>query len=730
MADRIGNPGIAFAVTANADPETHGEGADHTAGIRSAFLATEIANEKQTRFALGVVVISALLFAVALPYAKVKLAPVAAFIPAYESALIINDLITAVLLLGQFMKLRSRAILALAAGYLFDALIIIPHALSFPGVFGPSGIIGGGSQTTAWFYMLWHGGFPLFVIAYAWLKNEQYDAPTGGTAASLAWTTAVGVTLLVGALTFLATVGHDLLPPIMEGHTYTNTAIFFLGASWLFSIAALGALCWRGIRSVLDLWVAVVICAWIFDIALSAVFNGGRYDLGFYAGRAYGLLAASFVLVVVLLETSGLFNRLAEKTAELKGQAIKLKGDIRESFARQAEMEAQLRQAQKMEAIGNLTGGMAHDFNNLLSVIIGNLDLLHAKRGTKGTLDPEIDQLSSEALEAALRGASLTQRLLAFARRQPLQPQRIEVNQLVSGISELVGRTVGDDIEIRLDLGTGVWPVVADPAQLEASIINIVNNARDAMPRGGVLTISTSNRELDQDYTAVYPGLESGSYALIEISDTGTGIAPEVLSHIFEPFYTTKEQGKGTGLGLSMVFGFMKQSGGHINVYSEPGHGTIFRLYFPRTRTIDEEPTVGTVQPFQRGGSETILVVEDNAELRRVVRRQLTALGYRLLEADSGAAGLKVLESEMVNLLFTDVVMPGGMSGYELATIAASRWPSLKILLTSGFPEARVNGNGGVPAKMRLLSKPYRKEELARTLREILDASLLKAVAN
>ena len=385
-------------------------------------------------------------------------------------------------------------------------------------------------------------------------------------------------------------------------------------------------------------------------------------------------------------------------------------------------MEKQLRQSQKMEAIGNLTGGVAHDFNNLLGIIIGNLDLLRGLPGG-GAKDPNVDQLAGEALEAALRGADLTRRLLAFARRQSLQPQRIDVNQLVEGISKLLNRTLGEDVEIKVNLGAEVWPVDADPSQLGASLINIGNNARDAMPKGGVLTIATSNRELDEDYAALHPELAPGNYTLIEMSDTGTGIPPDMLNQIFEPFFTTKEQGKGTGLGLSMVFGFVKQSAGHITVYSEVGHGTTFRLYLPRATSAADAPKAPTASG--QGGHETILVVEDNDGLRRLVLRQLNELGYRVLEAEDGVAALKILESEPIDLLFTDVVMPGGLSGYDLGRTAVSRWPTVKVLLTSGFPETRFNGNGnGVPpVNMRLLTKPYRKDDLARALREILDAN-------
>ena len=385
------------------------------------------------------------------------------------------------------------------------------------------------------------------------------------------------------------------------------------------------------------------------------------------------------------------------------------------------EGERRLVQAQKMEAIGNLTGGLAHDFNNLLGIIIGNLDLLLSQSGGGNAKDPNLKQLSSEALDAALRGADLTRRLLAFARRQTLQPQRTDLNELIEGISKLLSRTLGTDIEIKLNLEPQVWAANVDPSQLGASLINIVNNARDAMPTGGTLTIATSNRHLDEDYVAAHTDLAPGDYTLIEISDTGTGIPAEFLTHIFDPFFTTKEQGKGTGLGLSMVFGFIKQSAGHINVYSEMDHGTTFRLYLPRDRTAAESPEAPKTTIHK--GHEAVLAVEDNEGLRRVVVRQLNELGYSVLEAPDGAAALKILEREPVDLLFTDIMMPGGMSGYDLAKHAVARWPALKVLLTSGFPETKLNGNGNASVKMHLLTKPYRKDDLASALRKALDGT-------
>jgi PAS domain S-box-containing protein len=383
-------------------------------------------------------------------------------------------------------------------------------------------------------------------------------------------------------------------------------------------------------------------------------------------------------------------------------------------------IERQLQQAQKMEAVGNLTGGLAHDFNNLLSVIIGNLDLLREDL-VEGSAS---DGLASEALSAALRGAELTRRLLAFARRQPLQPRVTDVNGLVDGMAKIMTRTLGENMEIHLDLSPETAPVTVDPGQLEACLLNLVTNARDAMPKGGELTITTGNQKLDEDYVSLYPGVVAGDYAMIQVSDTGSGMTKDVLDKIFEPFFTTKADGKGTGLGLAMVFGFMKQSGGHINVYSEVGVGTTFRLYLPRAAGAagNEVPAGASAIPK---GKETVLAVEDNPGLRSLVVKQLTQLGYNCLEAADGPSALKVLEARPVDLLFSDVIMPGGMSGYDLGTEAKRRWPRVKVLLTSGFPEEKHNGNGGnghtanAGSGMRLLTKPYRKEDLARVLREV-----------
>jgi PAS domain S-box-containing protein len=381
--------------------------------------------------------------------------------------------------------------------------------------------------------------------------------------------------------------------------------------------------------------------------------------------------------------------------------------------------EKKLFEAQKMEALGILSGGMAHDVNNMLGIIIGHLDMVRPMLN----LQAGADELVGEALAAAISGAELMRRVLAFARHQPLQPERVEVNAVVSGMAKLLRRTLGEDIKISLHLESDVWPVMADTPQLEASLANLATNARDAMPRGGRLTITTRNCHLDADYAARHPDLVAGDYAMIEVGDDGNGMPADMVEHIFEPFFTTKDRGNGTGLGLSMVFGFMKQSGGHIHVDSTEGVGTTISLYLPRSMAggTAEAEAVQPSLPAALGDGETILVVEDNFAMRNLVLLQLESLGYRVLAADSAAAALELLSTAKADLMFTDVVMPGGMDGVDLARVAMARMPSLKVLVTSGFPEMNLDGHGHAVNGLRLLSKPYRKEDLARALRQAFD---------
>jgi len=384
----------------------------------------------------------------------------------------------------------------------------------------------------------------------------------------------------------------------------------------------------------------------------------------------------------------------------------------------QRDAESRLHQVQKMDAVGQLTGGVAHDFNNLLTVIIGALDF-DAQR-----VPPELRPAIDQALRAAERGGALTHRLLAFSRQQTLMARRVDFNRLIGEMDELLRRTLGEHVEIELKLAADLWPALADSGQVENSLLNLAINARDAMAEGGKLTIETGNVHLDDDYAASNAEVAAGDYVMMAVTDTGTGMPPDVLARVFEPFYTTKEVGKGTGLGLSMVYGFAQQSGGSMQIRSEPGHGTAVKLFFPRIGTPQASAALSAGQQAKPTGSETILVVEDDDMVRGYVEGELKALGYRVVVTRDAPAALAILRGpEKIHLLFTDVVMPGGMFGTELAKEAARLRPHLKILLTSGYTEHPVDAIDGGGREVRILSKPYRRHDLAATLRSVLKAS-------
>jgi PAS domain S-box-containing protein len=380
--------------------------------------------------------------------------------------------------------------------------------------------------------------------------------------------------------------------------------------------------------------------------------------------------------------------------------------------------EERLRRSQRLESVGQLTGGIAHDFNNLLAVVIGNLDLLQERVEA----DKEAVELIEAALKASLRGAELTNQLLAFARRQSLDAKLLDINERVVATMGLLRRTLGERVEIATTLFADLWPAYADPTQFESALINLAINARDAMPDGGRLTIETSNASLDERYAGENMEVTPGEYVALAVTDTGTGMAPEVLARVFEPFFTTKPTGKGTGLGLSMVYGFARQSHGHVKIYSELGHGTTVRLYLPRGAGTAAEPleAAPTALPAAKPG-ERILLVEDNPDVRKVATAQLAELVYRVVEAASAEAALEMLRSgEPVDLLFSDVVMPG-MTGDQLARAARGLRPGFKVLLTSGFAKSSMQQGKRTEEFRNLLSKPYRKAELAMKLRSVLD---------
>jgi len=915
---------------------------------RNIFLSTMPATRRDRMFALAVVGVSGLLFVCAVPFAGVPLPPVPAFVASYQSALAINDLITAVLLFSQFAISRSRAVLLLASGYLFTAMAAIVHALTFPGLFAPGGLLGAGSQTTVWLYMIWHGVFPLLVLGYSLLKGAESGSRIRGSTRGAIVTSIAAVAVAIPFFTWVVTAQHDSLPILLSGGHYTPVMLWVVSMVWCLSLAALIALWLHRPHSVLDVWLMVVMCAWLFDIALSAVLNVARFDIGFYLGRIYGLAAASFVLAVLLVDNVGLQARLAsllgvlrreaasEKNlraerdrlfgavvkssndaiitklldgsitswnpaaerlfgfaaAEAIGQSINIivppdrraevrdiidrsgrgehiqhhetsrvckdgrhvevslsispilsvagkiigisetvhditerkqtrqaldqeieerrrifetsndlilvtdtsgnfiqvspsvtailgyqpsdmighsavefihaedlehtrkemraarRGQSKRSFetryvnkegnavalnwtgtwsepvqrhffigrdlTEKQAAEAQLRHAQRMDAVGQLTGGVAHDFNNILTVITGTIGILREAVADQ----PQLVTIADLIDEAAERGANLTKHLLAFARKQPLQPLEIDVNALVLESAKLLHPTLGKHIEIAPLLAEDAWTALVDPNQLTTAVLNLALNARDAMPNGGKLAIETGNVVLDESYANMHSELAPGNYVMIAVSDTGSGIPAALLERVFEPFFTTKEVGRGTGLGLSMVFGFVKQSGGHIKIYSEEGHGTSVKIYLPRATGLQQTTAEALVSGTVEGGKETILVVEDDTMVRRYVMTQIESLGYATLEAANASEALRIVDGvPAIDLLFTDVIMPGGMNGRQLVEEALRRRPDLKTLYTSGYTENAIVHHGRLDSGVLLLVKPYRKAELARMIR-------------
>jgi PAS domain S-box-containing protein len=918
-----------------------------TGSERNIFLSTMPASGKDRTAAVAIVVVSALLFACAVPFAGMPLAPIPAFVASYQSALAINDLITAVLLFSQFGVSRSRALLLLASGYLFTAIAAMVHALSFPGLFAPGGLLGAGTQTTVWLYMVWHGGFPLLVLGYAGLKARDNGMRMHGSPGTAILLSVAAVVVAMTAFTAFVTVGHDFLPVLLKNGHYTPVMLGVVATVWCLSLAALAVLWFRKPHSVLDIWLMVVLCAWLFDIAMSAILNVARFDLGFYLGRIYGLCAASFVLAVLLIDNVGLQAQLTRLLGKLRHQAAsernlrterdrifsavvessndaiisqaldgtitgwngaaerlfgyisveavgrhvdiivppdrraevgdlldrvgkgeriqqyetsrvhkdgrnvevslsvspirsvsgeiigasKTARDITESnrtlraltqeveerrrifetshdlilvtdpagnfiqvspsaitilgyapaemighsatefihpddlentrsemrAARRGQSkrnfetryvnkdgkpvslnwsgtwsepvrrhffigrdltekqtaEAQMRHVQKMDAIGQLTGGVAHDFNNILTVITGTIGIL--EEAVAG--QPELVSIAKLIDEAAERGASLTKHLLAFARKQPLQPREIDVNALVLEAAKLLHPTLGEQVEIKPLLADDAWTALVDPSQLTTAVLNLALNARDAMPNGGKLALETNNVYLDENYANMHSEVTAGNYVMVAVSDTGAGIPAALLERVFDPFFTTKEVGKGTGLGLSMVFGFVKQSGGHIKIYSEEGHGTSVKMYLPRATGLNQTAAEELVSSNVEGGHEAILVVEDDLMVRRYVVTQVENLGYTTLEAANAAEALKIIDTARIDLLFTDVIMPGTMNGRQLVEEALKRKPSLKVLYTSGYTENAIVHHGRLDSGVLLLAKPYRKSELARMLR-------------
>jgi PAS domain S-box-containing protein len=411
-------------------------------------------------------------------------------------------------------------------------------------------------------------------------------------------------------------------------------------------------------------------------------------------------------------------HQLARSNAELEVRVLERTHELNAEMRRRELTQAQLVRTQRMEAFGQLTGGVAHDFNNLLTVITGNLELLEMR------LQDEREQtLLKRAYDAAEMGARLTARLLTFARRRQFETVQLNLNDSVAAMVDLLGRTLGEPISLHTQFEPQLWPARADPSEIENAVLNLAINARDAMPKGGRLIIETSNVSVDDEQIGALSKLPAGDYVRLSVSDTGTGMTPHVLQHAFEPFFTTKQPGKGTGLGLSTVYGFTQEHGGTVTIYSEVGHGTTVSVYLPRSNAQPSAASPdrpGDAVPISAG--ESVLLVEDNAEVRQVTASRLAELGYRVTEAESGPAAIEVLKSnQAVNIVFSDIVMAGGMSGFDVAQWVHTHRPGLKMLLTSGYADEALRLQDKQAAGLKILRKPYSRSELARAIRHAID---------
>ena len=454
---------------------------------------------------------------------------------------------------------------------------------------------------------------------------------------------------------------------------------------------------------------------------VEVVFLGRKFIVNSEKEQILDLLIATFEDIV--RTNRGLQESKAELVAakaEIETYALELERRVEERTKQLVEQQQQLAQAQKMEAVGQLTGGIAHDFNNILTVITGTIEIL----ANAVANEPELAAIATMVGEAAQRGAELTQRLLAFARKQPLHPRATDTNELVISTARLLRPTLGEQIEIESMLEEDAWPALVDPGQLTTAIVNLAVNARDAMPNGGKLTLETRNVHLDEAYAEANREVSPGAYAMVAVSDDGTGIPAAIRDKVFDPFFTTKEVGKGTGLGLSMVYGFVKQSGGHIKIYCEDGQGTCIKIYLPRAVGRDVESIEAAIAAPVRGGTETILVVEDDPLVRNYVIAQLVGLGYRAIAATNAEEALVLIDQGTAcDLLFTDVIMSGSKNGRELADAVVQRRPEVKVLYTSGYSQTAIVHNGRLDPGVLLLTKPYRRSDLAQMIRVALDGT-------
>ncbi len=679
------------------------------AQLAPATVATEPADRRQQRAAALLCLTTVAATLCLLPFAASPGPAITGFVLINQTALVIAYALSAWVLFAQFRRGRSVPLLLAAGGTLFTAAIVLLQLLSFPNVVAGGRVLGNGPETTTWFWTFWHTGPPLCALAYALaVRGRRPRLVQPGRVGPAALAAALGALLAAGAAALVATLGLPFLPHQVTGDDYTALTTSGVGpAVQLLTLAALVAV-WRATRAgrtVLELWIAASLALLVLDNLLTMA-GGARGTVGWYAGRVEAMVSAFVILWAYLHEVDALRARAEAAVEEL------------------ARAEAALRQAQKMEAVGRLTGGIAHDFNNLLMVVTSGFELIRRRPEDRA----RVVKTAEAGLEAAERGARLTRQLLSFARKQNLRPETVNPNALLLDFEPLVRRAVGEAVRIETALHPALHPVRIDPTEFEAAVLNLVVNARDALPpQGGRIAVRSrmATREQGPFPSAGAPEpLPPGEYAVVSVSDNGCGMDAATLSQVFEPFFTTKEFGKGSGLGLSQVYGFARAAGGAVEIASEPGRGTTVEIWLPRAAAARAAGALagGPASPLRRAEEgETVLAVEDEPAVLAAVVENLADLGYRVLPARDAAEALERLRGpERIDILFSDVVMPGGMNGVQLAVEAGRLRPGLRVLLTSGYTNEALAGDHGVPGDVPILAKPYRREELAERLRVVL----------
>ena len=704
----------------------------HTTASQPAltWLANAPASPGERRLALWTVALSALLFVAAGLWAKLQLPQVWAFIPIYESALILSDIITAVLLFGQCRIARSRALLMLAGGYVFTAAATTAHALTFPGLFSPGGLLGASPQTTAWIYMFWHGGFPLVVIAYALKRDQPIEAArTNGIARQVLVTCALAVGAAV-AFTAWATAGP--LPPIMQGNRYTPVMLTVVSLVWAASLLALATLWWRRRPfTVLDLWLAVVMCAWLFDIGLSAVLNGGRFDLGFYSGRLYGLLAANFVLVRLLLENGVMHAELLNAHAVEKGRAAQLQLLMQQLRATNAQLTDTNRELEEQSRFkSEFLANMSHELRTPLNAVIGFSEML--KDGMAGVMTERQRTFAGHIYKGGHHLLALINDILDLSKieagKVDIQLERVPIEATVGEALTMVAELARNrNVRVVPAFDAALGTLQVDRRRLKQIVLNLVANAVKFTPGGGQVVVHVAAVDRVQAESALpgpgqgvrmpLPASDAERFIEISVRDTGIGIALDDIQKLFKPFTqisnTVTRSVEGTGLGLVMVHRLAELHGGTVAVNSRPGHGSCFTVWLPwrengAATTLPRPPAKApAVQPLA-------LVIEDNHEARLLLTAQLESLGFAVRHVPTGEAALEMAQAITPDLITLDILLPG-MDGWEfLARLkTVPHWAEVPVVVVSVVAD---NSKGFSLGAALVLQKPIERDALLHGL--------------